>query len=190
MTQPTGSLTRQLTAYYLNPDVMEEQYRTVEEIAYESFHESPQESTDPHYPTPLFVRRQKMITKALKEGIDIPQPSKLMWSRDNTIPDIYAIIDGTYDPQPQQWIPVFTGENFLDFLQVFQKMRMMLQWNEATSRAYLLRSFRPPALQVRDHIQEIPIRRHDVLLIDLLRRLLQGPDELYRRFPIDTTTMW
>ena len=128
---------------------MEEQHLTAEEIAYESFHELLPESIDPHYPTPLFVRRQKMITKALKEGIDIPHPSKLMWSRDNTIPDIYAIIDGTYDPQPQQWIPVFTGENFLDFLQVFQKMRMMLQWNEATSRAYLLRSFRPPALQVR-----------------------------------------
>ena len=94
----------------------------------------------PHDPTPKPERYGR-------------ESGNLEWDADNCVPDVLAITEGSLTGG-NIWIPVFSGkrQNFRDFITKFEDLREVLGWDELNSRAYLLRSLRRPALEVRQHI--------------------------------------
>ena len=88
----------------------------------------------------------------LNDTLRVDDSPLLEWSADNHLPDVFALAAGDFENH-QVWIPIFTGNNFLIFLEKFKELRAVLNWDETTSRAYFLRSMKEPVLALRDHIR-------------------------------------
>ena len=76
--------------------------------------------------------------------VELPSDTDVLtWEAENSILDV-GEITRTLTMDAAIWIPVFDGHHWCDFINKFEDLRRHLSWTDEQSRAYLLRSLRPP----------------------------------------------